>query len=86
MYANYEVLVNAFNQKIIDLSQAEIVLIKTSEAPKQAFEKFIIEQDQRHPMQLAILNDKFFKLQKLERDLTWKKHEAKIEKIYGNLN
>jgi hypothetical protein len=29
-YCNYEVLVNAFNQNVIDLSEAEISMIKTS--------------------------------------------------------
>jgi hypothetical protein len=35
------VLVHAFKQNIIDLSQAEIVLLKTSESSQEEFEKFI---------------------------------------------
>lgn len=45
MYCNYEVMVNALNQKMIDLSQAEIVMVKTSIANKKDFESFIKQQD-----------------------------------------
>ena len=34
MYCNYEVMVNALNQKIIDLSEAEIVLVRSTESAK----------------------------------------------------
>jgi hypothetical protein len=44
-YCNYEVLVNAFKQNIIDLSAADINLIKTSESNPAEFEKFITQQD-----------------------------------------
>ena len=40
-YCNYEVLINAFKQNIVDLSEAEIVLLKTSEVSPSEFEKFI---------------------------------------------
>tara|TARA_B110001450_G_scaffold238506_1_gene245557 strand:+ start:144 stop:338 length:195 start_codon:yes stop_codon:yes gene_type:complete len=40
-YCNYEVLTHAFKQNIIDLSEAEIVLLKTSESNPAEFEKFI---------------------------------------------
>ena len=45
MYCNYEVMVNALNQKIIDLSEADIVMVKTSQSNKADFEKFIMQQD-----------------------------------------
>lgn len=41
MYANYEVLINALNQNIIDLSEVEIQKIAASETDKETFEKFI---------------------------------------------
>ena len=40
-YCNFEILTNAFKQNIIDLSQAEIVMLKTSESSPQQFESFI---------------------------------------------
>ena len=40
-YCNYEILIHAFKQNIIDLSQAEIVLLKTSQVSPSEFEKFI---------------------------------------------
>ena len=40
-YCNYEVMVNALNQKVIDMSKADVVLMKTSESSKDDFEKFI---------------------------------------------
>lgn len=43
-YCNYEVMIKAFTQNIIDLSQADIVLLKTSESNPEEFEKFISQQ------------------------------------------
>jgi hypothetical protein len=40
-YCNYEVLIHAFKQNIIDLSEAHIVELKTSETNPAEFEKFI---------------------------------------------
>lgn len=45
MYVNYEILCNAFATKIIDLSKADIFLVKSSEIPKKEFEEFLIEQN-----------------------------------------
>jgi len=41
MYANYEVLCNAFATKIIDFSKADIFKIKSSEFGKREFEEFL---------------------------------------------
>lgn len=43
-YCNFEVMVNALKQNIIDLSQAEIMLLKTSESSPKEFEEFIMKQ------------------------------------------
>lgn len=41
IYVNYEVLCNAFATKIIDMSKAEIYLLKSSEMGKADFEEFL---------------------------------------------
>lgn len=41
LYVNYEVLCNAFATKIIDLSKADIFLIKSSEMKKSELESFL---------------------------------------------
>ena len=45
MYVNYEILCNALSTKIIDLSKADIYLLKNSEIPKPEFETFLTEQN-----------------------------------------
>ena len=41
MYVNYEVLCNAFATKIIDLSKAEIYMLKTTEMSVKELETFL---------------------------------------------
>jgi hypothetical protein len=48
-YCNFEILTHAFNQNIIDLSQANIQMIKTSATKQADFEKFISNQDMQSP-------------------------------------
>lgn len=74
-YCNYEVLVNAFTQKVMDMSQAEIIRLNTSAMSQQDFEQFISNQDRFSEYQQDLLSDKMHDLQKLERDLTWEKHK-----------
>lgn len=45
MYCNFEVLVNALNQKVVDMSKADVVLVKTSESSRDDFERFISKMD-----------------------------------------
>lgn len=85
MYCNFEVMINALNQKMIDLSKAEIVMIKTSISNRNDFEKFIMQQDVNSQYQRDLLSDKFFELQKLERELTWEKHQKKVDRMYLNI-
>ena len=82
MYCNYELMVNAFNQKVIDMSKADIVLVKTSESSRDDFEKFVTKMDVNSQYQRDLLSDKLYSLQKLERELTWQKHQEKIDKLY----
>ena len=35
--------------------------------------------------QKDLLSDKFLEMQKLERKLTWDKHQAKVDKMYNEL-
>ena len=46
IYVNYEVLCNVFATKIIDLSKADIILVKSSEIGREAFEEFLHDQNQ----------------------------------------
>ena len=85
MYCNYELMVNALNQKIINLSKADIVLVKTSQSNRNDFETFLQQQDMNSQYQKDLLSDKFFELQKLERDLTWEKHKEKVDNMYMKL-
>ena len=78
-YCNYEVLVHAFKQNIIDLSQAEIIKLNLSESSPAEFETFIKNEDKFSKYQQDLLSDKFQLLQKLERELTWKKHSQKVD-------
>ena len=42
---NYEVLINAFNTKIIDMSRAEIFKIKNTEISRDDLEDFLEEEN-----------------------------------------
>lgn len=46
IYVNYEVLCNALAAKLIDLSKADIYLVKSSEIGKKEFEEFLLAQNQ----------------------------------------
>ena len=74
---------NALNQKVIDMSQADIVLVKTSETSRESFEKFLRHVDINSEYQKMLRSDKMHLLQELERNLTWKKHEEKVDKLYN---
>jgi len=55
-------MVNALNQKIINLSEADIVMLKTSMSNKKKFEQFISQQHKFNPHQIDLLSDKMFEL------------------------
>mmetsp|Transcript_42712 Transcript_42712/g.65584 ORF Transcript_42712/g.65584 Transcript_42712/m.65584 type:complete len:113 (-) Transcript_42712:85-423(-) len=67
MYCNYEVLVNVFNQQIIDMSRAKIIHLNTSSMGQEAFEKFIKSQHRFSEFQQDLMRDKIQALQDLER-------------------
>jgi len=57
-YCNYEVLVNAFTQKVMDMSKAEIIRLNTSQMSQEEFEKFVSTQDRFSEYQVDLLSDK----------------------------
>ena len=73
MYVNYEILCNAFATKLIDLSQAEIYLIKSTEIPKSEFETFLSEQNQYTIAKFAERHEKMLRLKEIEKQLQEKK-------------
>lgn len=61
-YCNYEVLVNAFTQKVMDMSKAEIIRINTSDMGLKEFEQFVSNQDRFSEYQVDLLSDKMQEL------------------------
>ena len=80
MYVNYEVLCNAFATKIIDLSKAEIVLVKSSEISPTEFEDFLIAQNQYTFQKFYERFEKIEKLKNLEAELKEKKEQKYLER------
>lgn len=70
---NYEVLCNAFATKLIDLSKAEILKLKTSEMKKEELEAFLYENNEYTLEKFADRFEKMQKLQKLEEAIRIKK-------------
>ncbi len=77
---NYEVLCNAFATKIIDLSEAEIYLVKSTEISKADFETFLSEQNQYTIAKFAERHEKMLKLKEIEKQLQDKKLQSENER------
>ena len=70
---------------MIDLSEADIVLIKTSETNEKSFHRFLEHVDVNSEYQKDLVSDKMHLLQELEWELTWNKHQSKIESLYNQI-
>ena len=84
-YCNFELLTQLFQQKQVDLSQAEVYRISTAGVSQSVFEKFIKQQDFHSEFQQELMSDKVQELQKLDRELLWKMHSTKVNAMYKSL-
>ena len=66
MYTNYEILCNAFACKIIDLSKADIYLIKSTEMGSHLFKEFLIEQNEYSLLKCAERYEKIEKIREID--------------------
>lgn len=73
IYCNYEVLCNVFSTKVIDLSKADIYLLKSSEIPKKEFEAFLAAQNQYSIYNFSNRYEKIEQIDEIEEKL--KKNE-----------
>eukprot|EP00347_Sterkiella_histriomuscorum_P011806 403371027 len=81
MYANYEVLCNAFATKIIDFSQAEIFKIKSSEIGKKDFEEFLMSNNQYTLQKFQERFNVMVQLEQLDKELLEREVAMEKEKV-----
>jgi len=82
IYANYEVLCNAFATKLIDVSKTDIYRVKASEIDKPIFESFLKEQNIYDMYKFTERYERLGNLIELEHDLAeLKQRDEKDSKV-----